>query len=672
MIVYDSSANDLTQIRRPADVLWCSNSGSVRHMKSEIIQELGQTDLVLPTRVGEGLRANDRVKARLSVLQAAACRARQPGTNFNLAEECRAAGIDPGAMEMLVNQASLASDGRIVAPGLGTLRAAIWDDVATMADAVKAGDATRGERAFGRLTALQRSLSLEPGDSIDPTQIARLTAVSGTDADSLHRLVMDLHKMLNELAARCAETTIAGVHVYGLLPEDCPAVEAFMRGVNSTSKLKFDHPGLATTAARTADRLTIQNDIGETDAHVVVISVAADAVTVTYSDVHLVRAKFFTALFKSFLVEWSGLERKSVSGLAEGGVFYLITGRYPIVDVASRDRFLEALGASLVFLIDWNKARKVLRNWVPKADAVQILDWAARHRFGHRGFLELGGGEFLAAAVRHAAPNRIGFGERLDRVLGRDAAVDFLKTVLRVSVEALLQGSSVRLARDRIEAELVRHLESVDTTLLAVAIRQAGLAREIAVGIGDLLAGRRKKSAFDVAALAGKARRIETKADRIAMEARSEIVRLNVDRSVKRLIDQMEDAIDELEQAAFFAQLIPENLALELIDSLSELCAAVVSGTEAAAAGTAAAADVPQGHRVDSEDALASVNRLLDIEHVADDAERKVTTTILTRETDLKTAMSVIELARALERASDRLAGFGHALHEHVLADLAM
>ena len=26
MIVYDSSANDLAQIRRPADVLWCSNS----------------------------------------------------------------------------------------------------------------------------------------------------------------------------------------------------------------------------------------------------------------------------------------------------------------------------------------------------------------------------------------------------------------------------------------------------------------------------------------------------------------------------------------------------------------------------------------------------------------------------------------------------------------------
>ena len=37
--------------------------------------------------------------------------------------------------------------------------------------------------------------------------------------------------------------------------------------------VKFDHPGLATTAMRSGPRLTIQNDIGETDAHVVVIAV---------------------------------------------------------------------------------------------------------------------------------------------------------------------------------------------------------------------------------------------------------------------------------------------------------------------------------------------------------------------------------------------------------------
>jgi uncharacterized protein Yka (UPF0111/DUF47 family) len=638
-------------------------------MKSEIIQQLGQNDLALPARLNEGLVANDRVKVRLSVLQAAARSAREPhDATFKLSEECNAVGIDPEAMGALVECARPSAGGRITAPGVENLGTAIWNDVTMMIDAVKACDATRGDQASKRLSEIKHVLQFGSRDEIDPAQIAQLTAVSTGGSDSLHRLVMDLHKMLNEFTAQYAEEIIAGAHAYGLLVDDRPAVEAFMRGVNSTAKLKFDHPGLATNAARIGDRFTIQNDIGETDAHVVVISVAVDGVTVTYTDVHLARAKFFAGLFKSFSVEWSGFERKSVAGLADGGIFYLITGRNTL---DSRNAFLEALGGALVFLIDWNKARKLLRNWVSKSDADEILDWAARHHFGHRGFLELGGSEFLAAAVRHAASNRIGFGEHLDRVLGRRAAVDFLKNVLRLSTESLLQGSSPRLARDRIEAELVRRLQSVDATLLAIAIQQAGLAREIGAAIAHFLFERGKRHPFDVATLTKKARHIEEKADRIAMDARSEIARLGAERGVERLINQMEDAIDELEQAAFLASLIPQDSALEVIQSVVQLCATVLSATEAAASGVAAAVDVPEGHRVDLEDTLAAVTRLIDAEHAADAVERQVTTNILTNEYDLKTAFSVIELARSLERATDRLAGFGHALREHVLADLA-
>ena len=648
-------------------------------MKSEIIEQLGQADLLLPSRIAAGLAANDKVKARLSVLQAAGSHAIAAGTGaptaigsaFDLTAECRAAGLDPLAMETLVNRARPSGGGRISAPGLGRLNAAIWHDVTEMAHAVGAGDAADGDRAFKRLAALQNAVPAGPSDEITLGEIASLTAIVTAENDSLHQLVMDLHKSLNRLAASHAEETIAGAHAYGLRPDDRPAVEAFMRGVDATSKLKFGHPGLATTAARSGERFTIQNDIGETDAHVVVIAVAADAVTVTYTDVHLARARFFAGLFKSFAVEWSGLERKSVAGLADDGVFYLITGRYAVSGHEDRDKFLEALGASFVFLIDWNKARKLLRTWVSKNDAIAILDWAARHRVGHRGFLELGGSDFLASAVRHAAASRIGFGEQLDRVLGRAAAVDFLKTVLRVSTEALLQGSSIRLARDRIEAEFIRHLERADVTLLTVVIRQAGLAREIGAGIAQFLAERRSRRRADGEALAEAARHIEEKADRIAMEARGEIARLDADRNVERLVNQMENAIDELEQAAFVASLIPDGFAAALIDPLEGLCAEVVAGTEAAAIGVAAAAEVPAGHRVDAEDALAAVGRLADAEHRADAVERKVTSQILSGEFDLKTALSAIELSRALERATDRLAAFGHALREHVLAELA-
>lgn len=641
-------------------------------MKSEIVEELGQSDLLLPTRIAAGLAANDRVKARLSVLQAAARHAQVPnGAPFDLTEECRSAGIDPLAMENLVNRAGLSAEGRVTAPGLAGLRAAIADDVTAMAQAVQAADAAQGDKAIERLAVIEDAAPRASTDDLELAQVARLTALSDGGGDSLHRLVMDLHKTLNELAASHAEEVLAGAHVHGLLPQDRPAVEAFMRGVAATGKLKFSHPGLATTAARTGERLTIQNDIGETDAHVVVIAVEPQAVTVTYTDVHLSRARFFAGLLRSFPVQWSGLERKSVAGLADDGVFYLITGRYPTDGAQSRDAFLEMVGASLVFLIDWNKARKLLRTWVSKTDAVDILDWAARRRCGHRGFLELGGSELLAAAVRHAAPARIGFGEQLDRALGRAGAVDFLKTVLRVCAESLLQGGSIRLARDRIEADLVRHLQRVEVALLTVVIRQAGLARELADGLAQFVAERRLGHSFDCAALAKRAERIEQKADRIAVEARGEIARLDADRGIERLVNQMEDAIDELEQAAFVASLVPSDLGAGLLDPLGELCTAVVSGTTAAASGIAAAAEIPEGHRVDSEDALAAVARLIDAEHDADAAERKLTTTVLTGEFDLKTAFSVIELARALERATDRLAGFGHQLREHALADLS-
>lgn len=80
---------------------------------------------------------------------------------------------------------------------------------------------------------------------------------------------------------------------------------------------------------------------------------------------------------------------------------------------------------------------------------------------------------------------------------------------------------------------------------------------------------------------------------------------------------------------------------------------------------------MPEGRRVDAEDALAAVGRLIDFEHVADARERAVTTVVLRGGFDVTTSLSVLELARAIERATDRLAGFAHGLRQYVLADLS-
>ncbi|QTL02562.1 hypothetical protein J5J86_17460 [Aquabacter sp. L1I39] len=644
-------------------------------MKSDIVAHLGQTGVLLPALIGEGLRANDRVKVRLGVLQAAVHHAHDPlNARFDLREECRAAGLDVLTLEDLVRQSTAGgaedeAHREIAAPGLAALGAGIWDDLEDMVKAAEAGQDGVASAARARLEVIRAESALGRSDALRETEIARHTGIGAADSPSLHQLVMELHKALNRLSATHAEEQIAGAHAFGLMPQDRAAVEAFMRGLNATAGLKFDHPGLSTTAARTPAGLTIQNDIGETDAHVVVIGVTDTTVTVTYTDVHRARARFFTGLFRDLPVRWSGLDQHTAKGLAEDGAFYLVTGTCE-GDLATRLKVLEALGRHLVFLIDWNKARKVLRSWVSKADALMLLDFAARNAIGQRGFLELGGADLLAGAVQHAAGGRIGFGERLDTALGREGACDFLRAVLRISTEALKEGQSLRLARDRIEAELMRHLQRVDDDLLTVVVRQAGLAREVAAGIAGALSGTGDQAGSSDR-LAANARRIEQKADRIALAARERGARAGTDGVLVALVNQMEEAIDELEQAAFVASLSASPLPDSLTAPLGSLCRAAVEGAEAAATGAAAAIDVPAGHKLDFEDALRACGRLAEIEHAADEAERAVTAAVLAGPVDLRAGIAALEFARALERATDRLAGFGHLLRGHVLADLS-
>jgi uncharacterized protein Yka (UPF0111/DUF47 family) len=642
-------------------------------MKSQIVEHLGQADILLPSRIADALAANDSIKVRMSALQAAAHHAFDPDRPASdLQVECRAAGIAPATIAALIDGAHAVGDGRLAAPSLAKLIKDIVDDVMMMIRAVSAAEPATGEAMSARLLAIQTSGLLDASNDIETSRIAKLTGVTQDDGNSLHRLVMDLHKVLNRLAAGCAEEVVAGAHVFGLRPEDHRSVECFMHGLQQTRGLKFDHPGLETMATRSGDRLLIQNDIGTTDAHVVVITVKDDAVTVTYTDVHRARAKFFVGLFDGFLAKWSGLDRHSADGLGDDdGNFYLVTGTYPTVTAAERDAFLAAVGASLVFLIDWNKARKLLRNWVAKNDAVGILSWSARHQIGHRAFLELGGDELINAAVRNAAPTRIGFGERLDQALGRNAAVEFLKTALRASTDALITGRSVRLVRDQIEADLVQRLERVDSTLLAIVVRQAGLAHDIAAALTHYIAAVQVGRRSDGKLLSARASRIEQKADRIAIEARKEVTRLNARPIIEELMNRVEEAIDEFEQASFIASLIPTGVDPALLNALAELCKVGVSATESAASGLTAAADVPEGHRVDAEDALAAVVQLIDSEHAADLCERNITAKVFAGDFGITMSLSILELARAIERATDRLAAFGHLLRHHIMTNLS-
>ncbi len=642
-------------------------------MKTRIVEQLGESEILLPARIAEGLAANDRAKVRMSALQAVARHAADPTRDpDDLSAESAAAGVDAAEIRSILTAARAPASGKIGAPGLGKLISGLLDDLDVMIEAVEAGDKAFASTATNRLAALKAKVATQ-GDEIEASRIAEISAIPD-DGDSVHRLVMDLHKVLNRLSAACAEETIAGAHAHGVLPADRPIIEAFMGGLARTKALKFNHPGLDTMVMRSGARLVIQNDIGATDAHVLVVTVDGLAVTVTYTDVHRARAKFFVALFDRFPVQWTGLNRESAKGLGDDDSFYLVTGRYTADAEKSRNAFLDAIGASLVFLIDWNKARKSLRALVDGQSAVRILDWAARDGIGHRAYLECGGNELVAAAIRRAAPARIGFGDELVAVLGHDNAVDFLKTVLRTAMESLRDGRSSRLLREVIETELVRHLDRTDSAMLTVVLRQLGLARDIAVAVSGHLAAQPTVApgggAQNGAPLAERARRIEEKADRIAVDARAAARQLNASPIIAQLVDAAEDTVDELEQAAFLASLMPAALDATFVPPLATLADSAIRGIEAAVSGIDAAGEVSEGRRSDVDDAFDATRVLIDLEHAADDAERVVTGLVLSND-GAKGALCVLELARAMERSTDRLARIGHLIHEHVMADLS-
>ena len=173
-------------------------------------------------------------------------------------------------------------------------------------------------------------------------------------------------------------------------------------------------------------------------------------VTVTYTDVHPERLAFFQDMLKPRGVMW---ESQRTATLAAGAPFYLATGARDAADEAGCRSYLDFLGSRLVFLIDWNRARKQLRQFLRGPDRLALLLWAAENEIGHRGFLELGGARLVNQAIEAAAGSSMHFGDRLCDVLGDAETQAFLRFVFRTATEGLLSGTSQALIHDRIRVD---------------------------------------------------------------------------------------------------------------------------------------------------------------------------------------------------------------------------
>ncbi len=99
-------------------------------MKTRIVEQLGESEILMPARIAEGLAANDRAKVRMSALQAVARHAADPTRDpDDLSAESAAAGVDAAEIRSILTAARAPASGKIGAPGLGKLISGLLDDL---------------------------------------------------------------------------------------------------------------------------------------------------------------------------------------------------------------------------------------------------------------------------------------------------------------------------------------------------------------------------------------------------------------------------------------------------------------------------------------------------------------------------------------------------------------
>lgn len=666
--------------------------------KSDAVAAMGKSTLLLPAWIHAALAANDRLKLYLTVLQAAAAHAEQPATEPpDFGREAAAAGIEGRWLRELPAAASRV-EGALLMPGLQRLARHLAEDLGVMArpllEVPDTGDDLR-ERVkhwSGWLGTLGAPAAEQPGgETLRNGQLRALTSgkradkhrhdgAPGEDDDSLHLLVMDLHKQLNHLAGTLSGEVVDGAHVWQLLPADRARVTAFMRGLNRTAPLKFDHPGLDTAATRDGARLLLQNDIGTNDAHVLVLQVEGTTITLHYSDLHRARFAFFQALLAPFGAQWTETQSKVDAALNEGRAYTFGTARFECAGTAALDDALEGIGSRIVFLIDWNRARKRLLPFVGKAEAIDILREVARCDAGHMAWLKAGGEQIVFAAMQAAGEDAFRIGDRLDAVLGLPDARAFLVEVLCQASRALLAGQPLALVADETRMLLARRMRQHGSEFDLIeehaaycqALAQAvsdGLAHDVVAPSGKAereAAGEAGKAAHSLAA---RAKVWERQADHLVMRARDHARRQRRWQPAARLLELSDDIADALEEAAFLMSLIAEDhhqgWNADIRHLLGKLAQTVLSATQEHVKALAIARQLGAGSDAADGDAfLAASWNVLRAERECDELLRAARRAILAAIRDAGALMLANDLAIALELASDRLLVAGYALRD--------
>ncbi|WP_291010267.1 phosphate transport regulator [Hydrogenophaga sp.] len=642
--------------------------------KEKAVASLGKPTLLLPAWIKAALRANDRLKLYLSVLQSALQHAGNPaGGLHDWTHEIAHLGLTNALWIKDLVTTSYLQDEILIVPNLGQWLGALAADLSLMArplcDLDGHRDRTLSER---RDHWLRRIEEMESEEGLDPQALGDLTRGDRRGTDSFHLLVMDLHRGLNAMAVELSTEDIDGAHVWQIDDQDRPLIEAFMRGLSRTAPLKFNHPGLDTAATRNGKTLLIQNDIGTNDAHVLVIEVEALKISLTYSDLHPARFDFFKQLLERHGFSWDVFSPRTTEGLNQGKPYTVGHAELDARDLAALLQGLEAVASRIVFVIDWNRARKRLQPFVRKSVAIAVLKQAADEDVGHMAWLLAGGEKLVFEAMQSVDGEAFRIGDRLDQVLGDAAAQDFLSNLLRLASIKLREQQPAALVADEARLLLARVLQrrTFEFDLLA---EHAAYCHALAQLLSELIDAR-----LPAEEATQRAKEWERKADQVLTEARRRAERQPRWLPMVELLDRMDDIADDLEEATFvysMIQMVPSNsLPATVASVLGRLADTTLAAIQDQIKAIEIARDMSDhSESTDSDVFLQTLWRILRAERVCDeqlrDARKEIVRT-LGKHPPLFALAN--ELAVTIERASDSLLSVGYGLRKLVFKKSGM
>ena len=406
-----------------------------------------------------------------------------------------------------------------------------------------------------------------------------------------------------------------------------------------------------------------------------VIEVQDSTISLTYSDLHPGRFGFFRQMLEDMGFGWEVFDPRVSEGLNAGKPYLVGQALLQARSNTELQAGLEHVASRIVFVIDWNRARKRLQHFVSKPRAHQLLAQAAQNDWGHMAWLLAGAERLVYNAMQAVDSEAFRVGDRLDDVLGETAASAYLLELLRISSMVLRQQQPVSLVADEAHLLLARVLRqrTFEFDLLA---EHAAYTHALADGLCDALEN--PVDAAHAQAQVLRAKNWERQADHLLMDARQRAERRARWLPVVDFLTKADDVADALEEATFMHSLTrihpAPGLPAEVRAALCQLAATTLAAIQDQVKAIEIARQASQrADGPDSELFLQTLWRMLRAERQCDELFRQARTAMVK---NLRNApvdlMLANDLAATLENATDNLLRAGYALRQMVLNKTGM